>query len=513
MDKKHGLPLSLVVLCLAIYLITLGGKFHSIDEDLYLRMTHSLARKGSFAITPIEYAPGFSTVRGLDGQFYANRGPGWPIASLPFFRLGDALTSFGPGYTEPSRDGIADPTVFTLAVTLGNTLIVTLTVALLYASLTRLGYRDRTAAAVSLLFGLGTMAWPYASKSYFGEPLLMLCTLGSFYFALRFRLDAEAHQRPNYAFLGLCCFCLGYAILTKVTAIALLPFLAWYLLSASLKAQLDRRRLALAALFFGAVGLCFIGVLIWYNVARFGSPFKTGYEIEGFGTESLLIGDPVGLLIGLYGLLLSPGKGLLFHALPIVAAIAGIGRIWSSRRQETVFILGVCATTVLGVALWRDWSGGWCWGPRLILNVLPLLMIPAAAAVEAWSVSHRSWQRRIWLALLALGFASQLVGVLPDYLAWYLRVGRYDLIYYNPWYAPFRGHLEAIMRGEIDLFWMKTDIFFPGAGQFMGALLVLLLAVVVATAVGLVRYWNQSARKEVFVDERANSVVKRPPSY
>lgn len=512
MDKKTGLPVALVALCLAIYLLTLGGKFHSIDEDLYLRMTHSLARNGSFAITPIEYVPGFSTARGLDGLFYANRGPGWPIASLPFLRLGDALTAFGPGYTEPSKDGMADPTVFTLAVTLGNTLVVALTVALLYATVTRLGYRDRTAAIVSLLFGLGTMAWPYASKSYFGEPLLMLCTLGSFYFALRYRLDAEVHRRPNYVFLGLCSFCFGYAVLTKVTAIAFLPFLAWYLLAASVEGHLDRRRLALAALFFGAIGLCFVGALAWYNLARFGSPFKTGYEIEGFGSESLLIGQPIDVLVGLYGLLLSPGKGLLLHALPVALAVAGMGRFWSSRRLEAVFIIGTSAATVFGVALWRDWSGGWCWGPRLVLNVLPLLMIPTAAAVDGLSQSHRWWQRLVWPALLVLGFASQLIGVLPNYLAWYLRVGRDDLIYYNPSYAPLRGHLEAILRGEIDLFWMNTDHFFPGAGPVMSALLFALIAVAIAATVGLVYYWRQSARQEELAGERANPFVQRPPS-
>jgi hypothetical protein len=37
----------------------------------------------------------------------------------------------------------------------------------------RLGYRDRTGMGLGLLFGLATIAWPYA-KQFFGEPLSAL---------------------------------------------------------------------------------------------------------------------------------------------------------------------------------------------------------------------------------------------------------------------------------------------------------------------------------------------------
>lgn len=499
MARSIGLPLSVTLLCLALYLITLGGKFYSIDEDLYLRMTQSLVRKGSFAIMPIEYAPGFSVAVGRDNQVYANRGPGFPIVAAPFFRLGDALTRFGSGYTEPSKDGIAEPTVFTVAVTLANTLMTGIAIALLFATITLLGYNPRTAAVVSLLFGLGTMAWPYASKSFFAEPLLMLCTLGSFYWALKFRLDAVTRRRPNLICLGLSACCLGYAILTKVTALALLPVLAGYLLATSLESKMGSRNVRWAALAFGAIAVFFVGILAWYNFARFGSLFKTGYEIAGMGSESLLISSPVDLFVGLYGLLFSPGKGLVFHALPVLLGVVGIRRFWKSHRLEAAFIVSASLATILGVAMWRDWSGGWCWGPRLILNALPLLMIPAAAFLDSGSLSPAGWRRLVWPVFLFFGVLTQLMGVLPDYLAWYLRVGNYNLVYYNPAYAPLRGHLEALLRGEVDLFWLKTESFFPGAGAIAVGILVGLVAIALVAALAFLYYWRESDRREVTV--------------
>lgn len=506
MNRSRALLVPLVLLCVATYLLTLGGRFYSIDEDLYLRMTHSLVRNGSFAIKPIEYAPGFSTAVGVDGRFYANRGPAWPILSIPFFKLGDALTAFGPGYAEPSPDGISQPTVFTLAVTLGNVVVVAVTVALLFMTVALLGYSNTVSATVSLLFGLGTMAWPYASKSFFAEPLLMLCTLASFYWALRYRADAAVRGQPNYAFVGLSALCLGVAILSKVTALALAPFLLWYFLMASMGSGLRWRHSVSALLVLVLVGSVFVGILAWYNVARFGSVFRTGYEAEGLGAASVLVDNPREFIVGVYGLLVSPGKGLLFHALPVVLSAIGIRRFWSSHRLEAGFIILASAATVVGVALWRDWSGGWCWGPRLILNVLPLLMIPAAASLGSAS-SHWPRRRLLWPAIFVFGSVSQLIGVLPNYLAWYLTVGNYNRVYYDPAYAPLRGHAEAILHGKIDLFWMKTDVFFPAAGGYMTALLAAIAAMAAFAAIGLVYHWRRSARQEVTFSETANPSI------
>ncbi|MDP2726038.1 MAG: glycosyltransferase family 39 protein, partial [Dehalococcoidia bacterium] len=273
--------LLLFTFVLAIYLQTFGAVFYSIDEDIYLRTTQSLVERGTFAITPIEYSPQFSVARGLDGQMYANRGPGFPIVAVPFYLLGDALASLGSPHTAPTRDGIEDPTVFTLSLTLANALIVAATVALLFVTLKRLGYGRPASTAAALLLAFGTMAWSYASKSFFAEPLLALCLLGAFYCVLRYR------QGSSLLMLLIAGALVGWGMLTKVTAFALVPWLAAYAVWPD-KGWHFRWQQVLTRLAWLAAGVVpFVVAWMTFNYLRFGDILTTGYELEG-GVQSVV---------------------------------------------------------------------------------------------------------------------------------------------------------------------------------------------------------------------------------
>ncbi|MDO8689316.1 MAG: hypothetical protein Q7R39_04790 [Dehalococcoidia bacterium] len=450
--------LALFTFSLAIYLQTFGAVFHSIDEDIYLRVTRSLVERQAFAITPLEIASDFSVAQGLDGQMYANREPGFPILAIPFYLLGDVLGSFGPNQTEPAPNGIDNPTVFTLSLTLANSIIGAAVVALLLLTLLRLGYGLQASTATALLLGFGSMFWSYASKSFFAEPLLALCTLAAFYFALRFR---QAGSR--LALVSAAVF-VGWGSLTKVTAFATVPWLAVYAVWPDAGQPL-RLRPTVTRLAWLAGGVApFLLAWMGYNYFRFGNALVTGYELEG-GLTPLTVDGPILFLLGLFGVLLSSGKGLIFYATPVVLGVWAFRRFSRYHLPESVFLYGASATTILGVALWRDWSGGWCWGPRLTLDVVPLLLIPAVALIS----SARGLGRKGLWVIGGLSVAVQLTGVLPNYLNWYLTVGDYNLVYFSPADSPIIGHLLAISRGEIELFWDKTELFFPGNGPLLAA--------------------------------------------
>jgi len=149
---------ALAVLLLAVYLQTFGGVFHSIDEEVYLHLTASLAERASFSVEPVSYWPDFGVAEGVDGRLYANRGPGLALAALPFYWLGVGLAEAeGTAGLVPSSS-IDVPTTVTLSLTLLNCLTVTALDVLLYLALLRLGYSARVAVSVALLFGLGTLA-------------------------------------------------------------------------------------------------------------------------------------------------------------------------------------------------------------------------------------------------------------------------------------------------------------------------------------------------------------------
>ena len=90
------------------------------------------------------------------------------------------------------------------------------------------------------------------------------------------------------------------------------------------------------------------------NWMKWGSPLDFGHHAprEGFST------NPV---VGLSGLLISPGKGSLFYAPVVLLPVLFSRRIRTARSPE--FFLTVVVTAVyLGIyGLWYDW-GGLSWG-------------------------------------------------------------------------------------------------------------------------------------------------------
>lgn len=129
-----------------------------------------------------------------------------------------------------------------------------------------------------------------------------------------------------------------------------------------------------------------------YDYARFGSVFQTGYaaEVAQWTTP---------FFEGVTGLLVSPGRGLLWFAPIAVASVAFAPRFARRFPMEAAFSLAALATLVCTYASWYMWEGGWCWGPRFLVPAMPLLLLP----VGAWlSETPRHPGARAGFALLAV---------------------------------------------------------------------------------------------------------------
>jgi hypothetical protein len=79
-------------------------------------------------------------------------------------------------------------------VWLFNILVTALTAGALCAYRLALGCRAHVAALVALIFGLGTIAWPY-SRTFFREPLFTWLGLLSAYLIVRVRQELTAGRR------------------------------------------------------------------------------------------------------------------------------------------------------------------------------------------------------------------------------------------------------------------------------------------------------------------------------
>jgi hypothetical protein len=124
-----------------------------------------------------------------------------------------------------------------------------------------------------------------------------------------------------------------------------------------------------------------------YNWACFGSPWSLSSAHEAHAGYASLLGSGVfGIGVpspgGLYGLVLSPARGLLVWFPLLLLAAAALP--WAYRRLGRAGAVAGLAGLGLVVVMagYRNWHGGWFPGPRYLLAVLPLLLVAVAPGLE-----------------------------------------------------------------------------------------------------------------------------------
>jgi len=199
-----------------------------------------------------------------------------------------------------------------------------------------------------------------------------------------------------------------------------------------------------------------------YGWARFGSPFETGY-----GAQASPAAFTTPALVGLYGLLLSSGKGVAWFAPALWLAPGGwwaatrrAGRSrahWAALSPAGRAAWGALALWVAGLAMYcrfQHWAGDGSFGPRYLVPLLPPALLLVACAL------HRA-SRSLRRAALALGLLGALVtfGGVGIYFGAQMReAGDYPYTlpledprfmsdsHFNPRFSPIAGHWAMLAR-------------------------------------------------------------------
>ena len=178
--RDRSLAFGLAALLFSIYLLTFSGIYHSSDEISMLAVTDSLARRGAWDVELIHWMGQQLSSFGPDGHLYSRKGIGTTLAALPAYWL--ALQSASLGNVQ--------------AAMLTNAVVTAATAAVLFLLLRRLRYRRAVALATTLLYGLATMAWPYA-RYLFSESLAGLGLILGTYSLVRFRDSLSESHSPE----------------------------------------------------------------------------------------------------------------------------------------------------------------------------------------------------------------------------------------------------------------------------------------------------------------------------
>ena len=443
-NNDGPLAVALFLFLISIYLLTFSGSLHSSDGQAMFSVSESLVRRGAYDVNQIRWMGLQQGAFGPDGNLYCHKGLGTPLVALPLAWLGLVVPAWGVVQT----------------TMLLNIVITALTGTLVFVYVRHLGYTAVTACASALVFGLGTIAWPYA-KYFFSEPLTGLCLLAAAYFTLQPGLQqGKGFSWPRFMLAG---FWLGLAVATRFANAALVPIYAVLLALDLLRTagiarwSTIRSRLSLlitptwrALLAFAVPLAIWAAILAGYNYVRFGNPLATGYVGEqGFSAP---------WVTGILGMLVSPGKGLLVFCPVLLAVLPSLPAFVRRHPLHATLTLLATAGYVLLYGKWFMWHGGFAWGPRFLLPVIPLLCIALAPLLE----HLKGGLRAAFWALCAVSAAIQVLGLSVHFVHYQealLQTGLplFDpLTFFHPRYAQMLGTLPFLRPENLDFAWVQA---------------------------------------------------------
>ena len=401
--------LHLFLFFLSLYALTSSGNaFRVPDEfEVYFQAEH-LIDAGDLSV-PQTLAirqggePIFFGEIGRDGRPYAPYGPGVAFLILPFHLIGRTVAAVAGVPRAPFPEGIAWEFLVGGITTLAMAFAAALTVAGFFRAAVALGGSMQTARQLALILGLSTMLWPYGTTLY-SEAWLT----AAFVWAAWALLDARQGGPSARARVLTASVLLAAAGLTKPTALVIAP---GFIVAVLFDTRADRGARWRSAVTLGVGIALAAAVQIGWNLVRFGRPLDFGYNLAGmipilparsFAPEDV----PRGLLVQL----LTPGKSLFVWAPVTLVSVLTIRDWWSRERGIGAGLLTGTALAVMFYAAFLYPEGGYAHGPRHLLPLVPLLMLPLAmpgVAGPAPGARHRDRRRLHHRRACSVGLVSR----------------------------------------------------------------------------------------------------------
>ncbi len=362
---------------LILYLITFNGQFTSIDELNLYSMAESLAQTGNITVPQVSFASYHNPV--------GSHEIGFPLLAVPLYWLS-------------IRSQIINNIYFVMLL---NPLLVAGTSAFIYLIARRLEYSATGSAIAAFAYGLGSLGWPYA-VAFYREPLVgFLWTVGVYGIILGHAVEKKWLERSGILLILLSPF-------VKVNILFTIPFLLFI----AQKGQLTWKKRTYIILGGG-----FTGVFIAFQILFF---LRTGNQWNYLGIFTNT--DLIQVLTRIYGQLFSPIKGLIFYMPVIILVIPGLYTLSRKHRNVAIGIALSFLSLLVVLSFYGAWYGGQSWGPRLLVPIIPILMIPLASL---WDAVHKRSLRILIIVVLLISIVMQMPVVTSNW--WIAYAPFYDL--------------------------------------------------------------------------------------
>ncbi|MEE2708830.1 MAG: hypothetical protein VYA69_04460 [Gemmatimonadota bacterium] len=390
--------------CWIIYIFHIGP-IPGVNENRYLDLVRSMVEEGELTLDRYHFNTVDKLYRG--GHYYAGAAPGLSIVSIPAYlilNIGKQAipmrifnqydTSY---YIREQLGGANAPDSFVTEYPFGEFLLAHVLITACVNSLLAAGivvlidlvlrwfsisFWQRL--IVHAVYAFGTITFFYATRLYAHVSSTFWVFLT---FVILFAMRRQQITIRGCAAAG---FALGMGALTEYTVAPVIAVLGVYSLVTLKKKEL---------IVFILACMIPLGCLMLYQYVCFGGPLTTAYStnfpmnqdgdlgprttintgFNGFGIPSLA---------SLWGLTLSPYRGLFIYSPVLIVAVYILFRRIRDKndtyRLEWRIIWAVFLLQFLfNSTMLTFWSGGYVWGPRYLMPLLPFLMIPLGLAFRS----------------------------------------------------------------------------------------------------------------------------------
>jgi 4-amino-4-deoxy-L-arabinose transferase-like glycosyltransferase len=387
--RKNRLAFYVFLFFFAVYLFSISGlEFNTDSGRERIELVKAIVDRQELTLTQ------GSDLVGVDGKIYPLRGIAPALLSAPFYIFGKII-----GAPDAAR-----------SVLINNQLLGAASVVMILLFAVSLGYSLRASALTAIFYGFGTFAWPY-SKISFEHTIETFFVLLTLYFMYRYSVHAQVSS------LLLSGISFGVAFNTRYSSALMLPAFCLMIITPYLK-KYDLwdtvKYLVRDMLLFSTTFLPFLGLSFWYNYARFGSIFETGYTLQAARLGLDFFGGTP-LLTGLSGFLISPGKGFFYYSPIAVLFFFSIKSFLRRHPGPGAGFICIILAYLLFLSKNIYWHGDWAWGPRYLLVITPFFIIPLAHLFDSslW-LKNRSLRVAVYV-LFAASFIIQVAAVSVDF--------------------------------------------------------------------------------------------------
>lgn len=331
-------------------------------------LTSAIVDFGSFNIDSYHHWTNDKSFFG--GRYYSNKAIGAPLLGVPVYWTARQL--FSRHQNQP---------LTTIEKYLIRIVTTTLPFAILGVVLFRIaglwGANLKIAVWMVFAYSFGSIALVHATL-FSGHQIAASFAVFSFFILIRMNKQQIVPSPTSHRFLisfFLAGLFAGVAALADYTAIFIALVLSAYILFSRMPWQFK-------VVFLMGGGICAL-ILAGYNLVCFGHPFSFSYDHMTFekfksGSATGVFGISIPNKDALIGILVSPSRGLFFIMPVFFLSITGIITMWKRKifRSEALVLSVIIFGYIMINSGFYGWHGGWTFGPRYLVPMLPFLAIP-----------------------------------------------------------------------------------------------------------------------------------------